>query len=233
MAAKSFCLFNKFGHCKFGDICRLEHFRSICDDCDCKINTCEKRHPRECKFWNEYHRCRFGSYCSFKHKSLDVFNPTETNVENKLKIMKAKIKQLEIVINEKETFEKKLNDALEHFKAIEARVDKVEGSFNSDTRDVTAPSDNILEKVNVSICEAVESALAPFSAAQENLERSTESKFGELQDQLSSLLTLQRHPANDHKERPISYQCEVCGQQFYHERELKNHVRTNHKPRSR
>ena len=176
---------------------------------------------------------RFGSYCSFKHKSLDVFNQTETNVENELKIMKAKIEQLEIVINEKETFEKKVNDALEHFKAIEARVDKVEESFNSDTRDVTAPPDNILEKVNVSICEAVASALAPFSAAQEDLERSTESKFGELQDQLGSLLTLLRHPANDHNERPISYKCEVCGQKFYHERELKNHVRTNHKPRSR
>ena len=112
----------------------------------------------------------------------------------------------------KKHLKKKLNDALEHFKAIEARVDKVEESFNSDSRDVTVPLDNILENVNGPICEAVASALAPFSAAQENLERSTESKFGELQDQLSSLLTLQRHPANDHKERPISYQCEVCGQ---------------------
>ena len=143
MAVKSICLFDKFGHCKFGDICRLEHLRSICGNSACNINTCEKRHPRECKYWNEYKRCRFGDYCSFKHKSEDVCNPKETNVENELATLKAKIEELEIIINEKEVFEKKV----EHFKTIEARVEKVEEtirSFVSDTHDATLDN-NILE----------------------------------------------------------------------------------------
>ena len=231
MAGKSICLFNKFGHCKFADICRLEHLRSICENSNCNINTCEKRRPRECKYWNEYKRCRFGDYCSFKHKSKDVCNPKETNVENELATLKAKIEELEIIINEKEVFEKKV----EHFKTIEARVEKVEEtirSFVSDTHDATLDN-NILEKVNESICNVVTSALAPFSAAQEDLEKSTESKFGMLQDQLGSLMSLLKHPETLHKEGPTSFPCELRGQNFNHERGLQNHVRSNHKPRRR
>ena len=234
MAVKSICLFNKFGHCKFGDICRLEHLRSICGNSACNINTCEKRHPRECKYWNEYKRCRFGDYCSFKHKSKDVCNPKETNVENELATLKAKIEELEIIINEKEEFEKKVKEKVEHFKSIEARVEKVEETIRSFVNDTHATLDNnVLEKVNESICTAVASALVPFAAAQEVLEKSTESKFGMLQDQLGSLMSLLKHPKTLHKEGPISFPCELCGQDFDHEKGLQKHVRTNHKPRSR
>ena len=69
MALESLCLYNKFGHCKFSETCRKLHNKEICRNKTCEIQHCLKRHPRPCKYFQEYKRCKFGEFCSFSHDS--------------------------------------------------------------------------------------------------------------------------------------------------------------------
>ena len=61
------CDFNKFGYCKFGDRCSLRPNNIICENVECIIQTREKRHPKECKYFEMYRRCKFLEFCRFKH----------------------------------------------------------------------------------------------------------------------------------------------------------------------
>ena len=61
------CQYNKFGHCRFGAKCRKQHCDVICESNSCDIFNCENRHPKRCKYWQEYGLCKFGSYCSYVH----------------------------------------------------------------------------------------------------------------------------------------------------------------------
>ena len=58
----------------------------------CEKENCLKRHPRNCKFYDQYSRCKFGDYCAFAHRE----NPQV--IENK--IMKIRIEVLENDLNE-------------------------------------------------------------------------------------------------------------------------------------
>ena len=70
------CLFNKFGHCKFNLKCRNYHTNQVCEANDCEIISCIKRHPKKCRFYESYGRCKLGNFCSFLHsppaKSTDL-----------------------------------------------------------------------------------------------------------------------------------------------------------------
>ena len=66
-----FCKFHQFGHCKFASTCRKFHTKETCNTFKCIINDCPYRHPRQCKFYVLYGRCKFGSECSFLHATAD------------------------------------------------------------------------------------------------------------------------------------------------------------------
>ena len=68
MAAVQVCKHFKFGHCRFQDKCRHEHVFEVCEDTNCNIFSCRKRHPRSCIFFKEFKRCKFGSFCNYKHE---------------------------------------------------------------------------------------------------------------------------------------------------------------------
>jgi hypothetical protein len=66
MAIQNVCSWNKFGFCKHRETCRKFHAKEVCDDKECDILKCSLRHPKTCKFYNEYKRCKFVP-CAFKH----------------------------------------------------------------------------------------------------------------------------------------------------------------------
>ena len=105
------CLFNKYGHCKFQGTCRKRHFMNICDKEECEVRKCLKRHPRECSYYREFKRCKFGSYCSFVHKTSKDdeikklkkdLNDVKSRLEKIEDILKFKSKQLKLIENEKD-----------------------------------------------------------------------------------------------------------------------------------
>ena len=94
MAGEFVCLFNKFGHCKYQYRCRKRHIGSICEEKkQCEKAKCQERHPRECNFYKEFVRCKFGEYCFFHHKP-SVVEACKT-FQKDLDDVKAKLETLE------------------------------------------------------------------------------------------------------------------------------------------
>ena len=60
------CRHFKFGHCKFGQLCRNQHVATVCSKIQCDIDTCPHRHPQPCRYFINFGRCKF-SPCSYSH----------------------------------------------------------------------------------------------------------------------------------------------------------------------
>ena len=67
MVTNMVCLHNKFGFCKFGHMCHKRHIDDICQE-NCFLQDCQKRHPRPCKYFVHFNRCKFGENCKYKHE---------------------------------------------------------------------------------------------------------------------------------------------------------------------
>ena len=63
------CKFNQNGFCKFKQHCKKKHDNEICGNpSECKHETCEKRHPKICRYFSKDGNCRHGDKCSYLHK---------------------------------------------------------------------------------------------------------------------------------------------------------------------
>jgi hypothetical protein len=87
--APKLCQNYKYGHCKYGNSCKLRHNSQICVDKSCEKYNCEKRHPRECFWYKQYGRCKF-SPCSYSHKQV-----TDCDCKSEIDALKEQVKNLE------------------------------------------------------------------------------------------------------------------------------------------
>ena len=111
MSTDEVCSHNKYGFCKHGDRCWKKHINEICQSKSCQGgNECSKRHPRKCKFFRDYQRCKFGEYCAFDHSE-----PIDA-AEEELKLLKQKLDDLEKTIEVKNA----------EIKAILVKLDGIE-----------------------------------------------------------------------------------------------------------
>ena len=79
MAPQHVCRYWKFGHCNFLEKCRLMHVDEVCQNHECEVKNCNLRHPRICKYFRDYRRCKFGEYCSFRHDENNLENVISDN----------------------------------------------------------------------------------------------------------------------------------------------------------
>ena len=105
-------MFNKFGYWKYATNCRKRHIETICEDNSCD-EKCENRHPKLCRYFDTYQRCKFGDYCRFKHvkKSkdsnenvkikIDILEKTEMENKKEIESLNYKIGILENIIDKK------------------------------------------------------------------------------------------------------------------------------------
>ena len=96
--AAPICLFNKFGYCKFGEKCRKYHINEICSEKTCDITSCNKRHPRACKYFKNFRRCKFSPW-AFKHETDPSINDFE-NVNKEINNISERLLALDQVIND-------------------------------------------------------------------------------------------------------------------------------------
>ena len=68
------CIFEKFASCKKGKNCNYQHPTLVCDDKECNVKLCDKKHPQDCLFHTIFNECRNGDSCRFQHKNSDVSN---------------------------------------------------------------------------------------------------------------------------------------------------------------
>ena len=111
------CLYNKFGFCKFKELCRKGHVKQICEDSDCKeTKICSKRHPKVCKRYAAENECKFGVECSYRHiKSAKCLE--QNKMKEKVEEMEKKMEELELKAENSEMKDK--------VKLLEAVVQKM------------------------------------------------------------------------------------------------------------
>lgn len=129
MAAEEVCQFNKFGFCKFEINCFRKHENQKCENEHCDIQKCSLRHPKRCKYFAEFNKCKFGSFCKFKHDEIGniKFDREIEMLRKDLENVKNGIKEKEIEIREKDKEIKKVsNDLQDKMCALEMIVKRLE-----------------------------------------------------------------------------------------------------------
>ena len=84
------CQHFKFGYCRYLNTCKKKHDMEICNEKDCSVVLCRKRHPKVCRYFAKYERCKFGTYCKYLHKPS-----TDTILE----LFESKMKDLESMVD--------------------------------------------------------------------------------------------------------------------------------------
>ena len=131
MAAEdSFCKFHQFGHCKFGPTCRKFHTKDTCSNFKCTMVACSSRHPKQCKFYMLYGRCKFADNCSYLHV------PTRNTIENALS---QEIESLKVEV-------KLLKSENIEMKSKLSRLDTIEQDIRCLKEDGIGKSDSFSEK---------------------------------------------------------------------------------------
>ena len=106
--------------------------KTICEEDKCEIQSCNKRHPKSCRFYEMFQRCKFGEYCSFKHvetavkdvdeKCLEEIKDQLMKLEEKIDQRDLEIKRLEV---ENKSLENKVSTLEKEFKlAMEKLIEK-------------------------------------------------------------------------------------------------------------
>ena len=194
MAMENICFHNKFGHCKFQETCRRQHFREICELPACETESCPKRHPRVCKFFENFNRCKFGSYCSFSHRTLKTSFAASVN-KSEVDDMKSRLDNLEEKARQSEIEIKMLNEKVEH---VEQRNKKLEIELKIALESVKTTSELVVK-------EATEAVIKIISKQQDDIEKRSEATLDSLTNQLAMIFKLlqpqsssQQPARNDH-----------------------------------
>ena len=182
----------------------------------CEKVNCPKRHPRKCKFFQEYKRCKFGDFCSFDHTFANVNDDTIEELKKELENVKAKVHALEKHIEDK------------NFKLTEAFKKTIE------------TQNELIIKTSMEAFEvAVAAALAPFSLRQDELEHRNDTRLNSLLTMVSTLTDAVSVKPSDtpksgnnstrtNSNHSQTFPCNICGQLFDLERSLRNHIRSHH-----
>ena len=166
MATSSICLYNKYGHCKFGQRCRLQHVDNICDSINCDMHNCRSRHPRICTYFSQFGRCKFADYCSFLHVS-------KHDQECKIKTVKEKLLEFEKLICEKDTL----------IANLENRVKAVEEEHNNLKLELNSSFENMNKLIEKAIIATTDAMVA--TTMQSEKEKDTNNQLNVLAEQLS------------------------------------------------
>ena len=78
--------------------CRMMHITEICSNPLCEIKSCNLRHPKVCKYFRDYKRCKFGEWCYFAHSNNNNIDDLENAMNEKCEDLKAQVEQIELKI---------------------------------------------------------------------------------------------------------------------------------------
>ena len=125
------CRFNKFGFCRYGNLCFRKHENRKCENDNCQVKGCPYRHPRKCRYYIEYNNCKFGSYCKFSHDLIPLKKHNE-----EINDLKKQIKDLKKEIIEKDIELKKKDEEIDMIKnKVMLERDKVKEDEISNLRE--------------------------------------------------------------------------------------------------
>ena len=114
--SQKICSYEKFGFCMKREQCENIHPTENCNDVNCSIVDCRKRHPQPCIFFGTQNGCRFGRACKFDHQKQMYF-------QSKLEEMQAEIvtlkEQMKLLVTENKDKHEVIKMLLEGLKAVQ------------------------------------------------------------------------------------------------------------------
>ena len=104
MAVSQVCIYFKYGHCKYKNKCRNNHIEDLCDTDNCDGRSCDKRHPKACRYFEIFGRCKYNP-CSYSHVAGSLVHDKLGNLESLINVMKHEIDVLKqsLKMNEEKT----------------------------------------------------------------------------------------------------------------------------------
>ena len=95
------CQFDKYGLCRYRQVCRHQHVQDGCENKNCAVKRCQICHPKVCTFFRKSQRCKFGVDCLYRHEPEQFLSQRmmiRLKYNQKLKAQRKKIKSLGKVI---------------------------------------------------------------------------------------------------------------------------------------
>ena len=209
-AAQIYCGYEKFEFCKFQDKCKLLHSIKNCDKTDCDISNCNFRHPRQCKYFKIYKRCKFSTYCKYKHETSDI---PEAISKKKIESLENEIASLKLFVEESFSkilsLEKKLEEK-EDLKCVNNSPDdslEVKNSLEKSLLE-TESLGNKLQYQQEAVIEMMESTTNIMAENIGEFEKEMNAKIGKIDD-LENKLEEKSEMINDMKET-----LDYCNEKF-------------------
>ena len=203
----------EYGVCKYRKTCRKRHYIEICQEESCETSNCPKQHPRNCKFYNIYKRCKFGSFCLFAHRNTDGPNKTE-EMKTELDHLKEKMTKLE---EKNECLEAKIESAMEAMKAVCENIMK-------------EATDAVVKVVSKQQDELETKQTMNFDLLQQSIEEIIMKLHANNPRQFPPRIDQPSPPAQTHVQSlpsahgQVRFQCDVCGKLFGSNKALENHT---------
>ena len=211
----SVCAYHKYGHCKYKNTCRKRHVDELCKENACVIDLCSKRHPRQCRYYQNFGRCKCGKFCSFSH---DVM--ANTSIREEILAMKHRLSQLEELTFKQASDLKTMSENIDALKKENDKLRQDAENFNANVK-------NIIEKV---VSQTTEAVIKQMTTHQTSVENQTNLLLNSMQEQITSIMNLNTSKTVSSPVNDDSIQCNVCDKHYGSKRKLAEHMRTNHRP---
>ena len=241
MAAQSVCSFYRFGYCKHKEFCRKRHVKETCENLSCDTSNCIMRHPKVCKWYRDYQKCKFDP-CLFLHKenNTEIYILKKENediltnikdIENAVKDLDAKIVHSESIIDRLENIQNKF----EKFTAIEKQIFDQESVIKTLVKRVNVMEDNLKKKDEI-INDLVEKSKVGKSPVAENevlVEDEPSVDYGEFKCSKCDFETFSKKGLKIHMKRKhtkyetLKYprKCDLCEKTLENGLELRKHMK--------
>ena len=92
---ETICKFNQSGFCKFQSHCRKQHVMEVCTNTQCSMVTCLYRHPRVCRYFNNFGRSKFDGSCAYLHKRNDKLSEFKEEQEKEIEKLRKDVEELQ------------------------------------------------------------------------------------------------------------------------------------------
>ena len=207
------CRRNKYGYCRYGERCHFRHEKKICNNYNCNIFDCEKRHPRECWWFQEYRRCKFTSFCKFKH--TEIKNLEE--IISKMEYNKEKIAEIDIMLQKLETYDHHIKSKI--FKLLEEKDTKI-AELEASLQITRNSLEKFVAEKDMELEIDVKKSGAPISKLKCSV-------CGYLAKSSSGLRLHINRKHTKYDENVTTFQCEDCGDKFGSAEDLKEHMITH------
>ena len=244
MAAHSVCLFNKFGYCRYGELCKHKHLKEVCDKLDCEQKeVCQKRHPKHCRYYRDFGRCKFAEYCFFRHK--ESFKLKHDQIESELEQLKRKVMMLEDKLESTDVVQFKSSETLRHEETVKLYQEKLDNTIENVNKSIQSQNEQVEEILNrdresINVATgALDKKLSDYIIESFVRLNGLESKLEEVIDFVNVNLTNIEHnelprkskegnKAANTNQKSNAIVCDICQEIFQTKRDLQRHSRCHH-----